>query len=439
MTISVGTCSVGTELLLGDQVDTNAVWLSQRVGELGGRVIAQVSAGDDLDQLVDALRWLVDRSDVVIVGGGLGPTSDDLTREAVAALAGVELRQDDELVEYLVQRFAGMGRRLPPSNLKQALIPIGGQPFAPLGTAPGFGLDIARGASAPAGAGMTLLCALPGVPWELQQMFTDNVAARLLARSGGGASITRTIHVTGGGESAIAELLGAVERRVADAADVELSYLASAGAVRVRLTARGPDVDSARATAQPFVDEAVTALGSAVSGLDDQKIDELLVRELAERGQTVGFAESATGGGLTARLVAVPGASAVVRGALVTYATETKATVAGVDAALLAQHGPVSVEVTEALAVRARAVFCADWGVAVTGVAGPEPQDGREVGTVTAAICGPDDTITSATGQYPGDRASIQQRLAAMALELLRRRLLGDSQGAGDAQRESRG
>jgi len=400
-------------------VDANASWLSQRLRELGAPVRYHLAAGDDLATLTAALRWLIERSDVVIVGGGLGPTHDDMTREAVVEVAGVPLESRADLEEYLVARFAEHGARMPAQNLKQAQVPRGAEVYPPVGTAPGFRLQVARQEGEPC-----VLFVLPGVPWEQRALYDRDVQPALLALLGGGASVTRTVHVTGQGESSVAEAIGPVIADLDEVDGIEVSFLATGEEVQVRVTASGPDPAAARARTQPIVDRIRGLLGRTVAGVDRQTIEEAIGDLLRERGQTVAFAESATAGAISARMARIPGASAVLRGGAVVYATATKAEVLGVPDALLEEHGPVSESVTRELAVRVRERFGSDWGVAVTGVAGPGTQNGLPVGTVVWSVAGPDGSARVKTARLPGDREAIQRRLAAAALEALRRALL---------------
>lgn len=411
-------CSVGTELLLGDLVDTNAAWLSQRLTEVGVRVTSHLALGDAIDELETGLRWLIDHNDLVVVGGGLGPTTDDLTREAVAQAAGVTLEHRDDLAETIIQAFASRGRRMPPANLRQARIPAGAAPLAPLGTAPGFRIEVAR-----SDGGTCTVMALPGVPWEFKDMAARDVLPLVLERTGGGATVTRIVRVGGMGESSVAELLDDLE--VGDG--IDLAYLATRSGIEVRLTASGSDAAAARARSEPVVSQVRERLRAAVTGIDDDGAEKAVLDLLRSAGRTVACAESATAGGLCARFASVPGASDVLRGGVVVYATATKHDLAGVPRELLDAHGPVSDEVTRELAVRVRDLLGADYGIGVTGVAGPSPQNGREVGTVIWAVAGPDGVVQSWSGQYPGDRESIQWRLGTQAIEALRRRLIADA------------
>lgn len=419
MTLRLAICSVGTEITLGDQVDTNAAWLSQQVRALGIEITSHVAVSDELDDMVANLAWLRDRHDAVIVGGGLGPTHDDRTREAIAEVAGAPLEQRPELEEEITRRFAALGARMPAQNLQQARIPAGAQVLPPVGSAPGFRVEAAR----PDGA-RCVFYALPGVPWELRELYTRDVEPDLLALAGHGASITRIVHVTGMGESAVGEVLAPVIDAHDGRDDIVIALLAPGDEIQVRVTARGEDPAAARARSQPVVDAISGRLGRAVTGLDEESLEESVARLLRQAGQTVAVAESATAGAICARLARPRGASEILQGGVVVYATDAKQQVLQVPAQLLAEHGPVSEPVTCELAVRVRELFGSGWGIGVTGVAGPTTQGGQPVGTVFWAVSGPDGEVQVHGRRFPGDRAAVQRRLVAAALEALRRRLL---------------
>lgn len=411
----VGICSVGTELLTGDQVDSNATWLSARLQELGATPVLHLAVRDDLDEMVDALRTLLERCDAVVVGGGLGPTPDDLTREAVAEVADADLQQRPELEEAIRQRFADLGARMGDNNLRQARVPAGAVAWPPVGTAPGFVVELDG----------RPIWALPGVPWELKALFDQHVAPDVLERTGGQASVTRIVHVTGMGESRVAEALADVEAR-AVAEGIEVAYLATGTEIQVKLTAFGDDRDDAWSSAQDWLDEVVEVLGLRVAGTDTSSVEEAVHELLLSAGVTVAAAESATAGLVCSRLSEVPGSSETFRGGAVVYATESKVDVLGVDAALLDAHPAVSEPVTAALATKVRELYGSDYGVATTGSAGPVPQDGVEVGTCVWAVCGPDGRVEVTTRMIPGDRETVRNRLASAAMDALRRRLLAD-------------
>ena len=416
--------SVGSELLLGDLTDTNATWMSVRLKERGVAVVHHLAVGDDLDAIVGALRWLADRVDLVVVGGGLGPTSDDLTREAVAAAAGLPLEHRDDLEEAILARFVAMGRSMAPRNRRQALVPAGATAWPPAGTAPAFAVGLRPNGDAER---TVRVVALPGVPWEAQQLWDDCVGSALDALGATGVTVTRTVRVVGRGESEVAAV---VEPLLVGRDDVVLAFLARRRAVHVRLTATGRDLADARARTQPDVDRVVAALGPAVVGVDEADLEELLVGRLAARGETLATAESATAGAIAARLAEVPGASRVLLGGVVVYADAAKSRLAGLDADLVAREGAVSAAVTAALARAVRARAGADWAVAVTGVAGPgavTAPDGTELpaGTCHWAVCGPDDTVRVEGRCLSGDRPAVRERLGSAALDMLRRAVDG--------------
>lgn len=412
--------SVGSELLLGDLVDSNSAWVAKRLAEQGVEVVLGLSVGDEEAALVDALRLAAARARLVVVGGGLGPTVDDLTREAVAAFAGVALEHRDDLEAAIAERFARLRRPMAEQNLRQARVPVGARAFPPAGTAPAFALDV-EGAGP--GHGPVTVVALPGVPWELHELWDGFVVDEVARLAPPGAIVTRLVHTAGRGESEVAAV---VEPLLAGRDDVTLAFLAKQHGVQVRLTVRGRDPDAARAASEPALAEVVAALGpDVVVGLDEEDLETTIVRLLTEAGQTVATAESASAGAIAARLGRVPHASRVLRGGAVVYATEAKRDVLGIDAALLERHGAVSAAVTEALALAARERFGADWGLAVTGVAGPGTVDDLPVGTVFWALAHPDGHVESHGRELPGDRATVIARLGSAALDLLRRRVTG--------------
>lgn len=412
--------SVGSELLLGDLSDTNATWVSLRLRELGVEVVHHLAVRDVLEEFVDALHWLAYRVHLIVVGGGLGPTVDDLTREAIAQAADVPLEDHDDLAELIAARFRAGGRQMAPQNLKQARIPKGATPYPPVGTAPGFGLTLPEPTA-------TRVVALPGVPWELKELFARHVADEVRQLAGARATVTRVVHVVGQGESDVASV---VEPLLADRDDVVLSFLARSSEIQVRLTVSAEDPEAARAASQPLVGEVAAALGASVVGVDDDALEDVVLRLLRDRGQTVATAESATGGDIAARLAKVPGASASLVGGVVVYTADAKDVLAGLDPALVAEHGEVSEAVTRALAAAARDRAGADWGLGVAGVAGPTPVGDLPVGSCFWALAHPDGEVEVHGRRIPGDRGQVIARLGSAALDLLRRRLL--AHGASD-------
>ncbi|MEO8323564.1 MAG: competence/damage-inducible protein A, partial [Actinomycetota bacterium] len=363
---------VGTELLLGQIANTNAQEISQMLATAGVDVHHHVAVGDNLDRAADAIATALGRADAVIVTGGLGPTPDDLTREAVAKVLGCPLVRDETLAGVIRGIFDSLGRAMPEDNLKQADVPEGAEPIAPEGTAPGL---IART------DGKVLFC-VPGVPWEMQAMMEKTVLPELRSMGGAAVLATREILVVGLGEShthqAIADL-------VAAQSNPTIAYLASAGLVKVRLTAKATTEDDALTLIRPLETEIRARLGTNAIEGEGGTVAQVLGWLLRGRGETVAAAESLTGGSLSAELTKAEGASGFFLGSVVAYATEAKARVVGVDRSVLEDAGPVSEETAAQLAERAAERFGADLGLSTTGVAGPAPEDGQPVGTVYVA------------------------------------------------------
>ena len=405
--------SVGSELLLGDLTDTNATWLSRRLTEHGVEVVHHLAVGDDLDRLAASLQWLAAQVELVVIGGGLGPTADDLTREAVAAALDLELERHPDLEEEIARRFIAMGRRMPAQNVKQAMIPHGAVPIPPVGTAPGFHLVMD-----PPGA--TRVVALPGVPWELHELFDAAVVPVVTELTGGGVTLTRVLHVIGRGESDVAEV---VEPLIDHADGTVLSFLAKGHEIQVRLTVSGEDREAVLSASEPLVDQLRTALDGAVVGVDDEDLETVVVRLLSDRGATLATAESATAGDIAARLGRVPGASAALVGGVVAYTGRAKQEVLGLPASLLEEHGTVSEATVRALAQAVQQRLGVAYALAVTGVAGPSSVEGLPVGTCFWALAHPDGEVEVHGRRIPGDRRQVIARLGSAALDLLRIRL----------------
>lgn len=406
--------AIGSELLLGDNVDTNSTWISARLAEIGVDVHRHTTVGDNIDRMVDVITEASKRADTVIVTGGLGPTSDDLTRVAVARAAGVQLERRHELAEYLYGYWAKTGREMPESNLVQADLPEGAEVLAPVGTAPGFVLSVASA---------TVWC-VPGVPREMEVMVARDVLPRLRDLAGTATTVSRVVRTAGMAESAVGEAVQPVVARLEVAGNPTVAFLATKGETRVRLTAKAETREAALAMLDPLVSEVVGILGANVAGIDDEGLEWAVARQLLGGGLTLAVAESVTGGGVCARLVTVPGASQWLRGGLVTYQTESKVTITGLDANRLAEDGPVSESTAAALATGARSRLSADVGLAVVGVAGPATQGGRPVGFTCVAVALPDGSTSTAVRRLPArSRTEVQEFAASMALDFLRRRL----------------
>jgi nicotinamide-nucleotide amidase len=402
---------VGTELLLGQIANTNAQRISAALATIGVDVYFHTAVGDNLERIAATVTQAVERSDAVIVTGGLGPTPDDLTREAVATALDRRLIRDEGLVEEIRAVFGRLGRHMPEENLKQADLPEGAVAIDPEGTAPGFYAED-NGA---------LVIALPGVPWEMEAMLTKTVIPLLRARAGAAAIVSREVIVVGLGESATQELISDI---VASQSNPTIAYLAGRGQVRVRLTAKAPTESEALALVEPIEEEIRARLGPAAVPGHHVSLAAALAAMLRERGATVATAESLTGGLIGAELTAIPGASTFFAGALVVYTTDAKVNVAGLDAALLDGPGPVSEEAAAALAHAAADRFGAELGLSATGVAGPDQQQGLPVGMIfVAAHFGGRTEVRRVRGY--GDRDHIRAIAVTSALDLGRRLLEG--------------
>jgi nicotinamide-nucleotide amidase len=406
---------VGTELLLGQIANTNAQTISQALAGIGVDVFFHHAVGDNLRRMTEVINEASARSDVVIITGGLGPTPDDITREAIAAATGRALRRDQNLAAEIRAIFERLGRAMPEENLKQADRPEGAVPIAPRGTAPGFHLD----------NGNSLIIALPGVPWEMNAMLTEDVLPLLTARAGREVLVTRQILVVGLGESHTHE-------RIADIVDAQtnptIAFLAGGGLVRVRVTAKAQSESAALGLIEPVERSIRERLGpAAVPGRGDS-LAEAFGHMVRDRGMTVAVAESLTGGLIGAELTAVTGSSDFFLGSVVTYSTSSKHDVVGVDDAILAGPGAVSEEAAAALANGAARLFGAAIGLSATGVAGPAEQDGKPVGTVYVSACLDGRTEVRHVRAY-GDRANIRALAVTAAIDL-GRRVVQDEDGA---------
>jgi nicotinamide-nucleotide amidase len=365
------------------------------------------AVGDNMDRMREVLMNALRRSDVVITTGGLGPTPDDVTREAVSLVADAPLVRHEDLAVGLRSFFERRGRTMPDSNLRQVDLPAGSVPIPAEGTAPGFYLEHQG----------RLLIALPGVPWEMEAMLEKEVLPLLRSRSGAMFTASREILVVGLGESHTHE-------RIADIVDAQsnptIAYLAGYGLVRVRLTAKAADESAALTSIAPIEAAIRDRLGEYAVAGEGSSLAQVVGNMLRARGATVGVAESLTGGLIGAALTDADGASDFFLGSLVTYATRAKREVAGMSEALLHEHGPVSEEAARALATGAAKVFGADLGLSATGVAGPTEQDGMPVGTIfVGAVLGDDVEVRHVRGY--GDRDSIRRIAVTSVLDLARR------------------
>jgi nicotinamide-nucleotide amidase len=407
--------AIGTELLLGQIVNSNATRIGERLAGAGLDHFQQTVVGDNEARIAAAIDAACSRADALIITGGLGPTNDDLTREAIARAAGVELIFDTDQAKRLRERWARSGRVMPESNLQQAERPLGSELIAnPKGTAPGIRLQIAD----------TWVFALPGVPAEMIPMLENSVIP-FLSGDDDSVVVSRLLRTWGESESAIGECLGDLY----DAStNPTIAFLASGGEIKIRITAKAATHDDASELIAPIEATVRERLGERVFGVDDDTVEVVVLRMLEERGWTLGTAESATGGLVAGRITSVPGASRVFRGSVVSYATEVKQSLLEVPEDLVTEHGVVSEPVAVAMAEGARGRLDADVVVAVTGSAGPDPQE-RPVGTVVVSVVTPDGSRVR-TLALPGDRERVRTFASTAALQLLRMSLQGVDWGS---------
>lgn len=403
--------SVGTEILLGQIVDTNAAYLGEMLAELGIAHTHRQTVGDNLERLTEALRQALSRADVVFTIGGLGPTQDDLTRDGIAAALGEELIHDPALEAGLRAWFEG--RKLPwvESLSRQATRPPSAEPVEnKSGTAPGL---ICR-------KGGKTVIALPGPRSEFIPMAAGPVRQALAEMGDGGVIHSLVLRIAGIGESW-------VEERIKDLIEAEsptVAPYAKPAEVHLRITARAQNIPDAEAIIAPVAAEIRARLGDAVYATGETTLEETILSLLTDRGETLAVAESCTGGGLGRRLTSVSGASRAFVGGVISYSNELKCALLGVPEALLAEHGAVSEEVASAMAVGATKLG-ATWGVAITGIAGPEGgTDDKPVGLVFVSVAGPSGVRVD-EHRFRGRREDVRERAIQMALIALRNRLLG--------------
>jgi nicotinamide-nucleotide amidase len=423
--------AVGTELLLGQIADTNSQWMGEHLAAGGVASHFHQAVGDNQERMVLAIRTALARSDGVIVCGGLGPTHDDITREAIAEVMNVHLRRDEGGVERIRAMFSSRGREMPDTNLRQADVPEGASIIPQTkGTAPGLICPV----------GHKVIYAVPGVPYEMADMFERGILPDLQRRmtergESAGVIASRVIRTWGMSESGLAETLaghiddleaapaGPSTAGAGTSGSATIAFLASGiEGIKVRVTVRAADQD----VASTLLDDQEAAIrrilyakaGDVVFGVDDEAIEDAVARALATNGLTLGLAESLTGGLASSRLVNVPGASRWFRGSVVSYASQVKFSVLGVP------EGPVvSEQAARAMADGARRVLGSDVGLSTTGVAGPDTQDDQPPGTVHVGLARAGHVTESFSFNVPGDRDRVRQYATIAALDLLRKRL----------------
>jgi len=409
---------VGTELLLGDILNGNARWIAQKLADLGLPHFRQTVVGDNTDRLVDAVREAAGRCRILVTTGGLGPTPDDLTTAALAAAFNTPLEERPELWQEIEAKLSAGGRAVAASNRSQAFLPMGADVLPnSLGSAPGM-IWSPR-------PDFTILT-FPGVPSEMRSMWVET--AEPWFRLNGGASsafVSRRLHFTGIGESDLAEQVG----DLLESANPTVAPYAALGDVTLRLTASGSSPGQAEALLHPMEEQLLKRTGRLCYGRDDDTLAGVVLRLLGTAGQTLAVAESCTGGALGAALTAVPGSSAAFAGGVIAYSNAVKQQLLGVPASLIDQHGAVSEPVAKAMAEGLRSRIHCDWGIAISGVAGPGGGTvDKPVGMVCLALVGPEgcDTWVQRFGERRG-RSAVQQLSVIRALDRLRLRLLPQS------------
>ena len=403
--------AIGTELLLGQIVDTNSSWLGEQLSAAGIDSCLQVKVGDNLNRMVKAIRQTLEDADAVIICGGLGPTHDDITREAIAEIMGVELEFNDEVGMAISEMFASRNRRMPEINMRQAMVPKGANIIEQRrGTAPGLICAV----------GDKVIYAVPGVPYELYEMFERAILPDLLVRSGSVSVISsRVLRTWGESESGLNERLFGVIEELESVGNPTLAFLASGWeGIKVRLTAKAATRPEVVSILDEWEQKVRAAIGDIVFGIDDDTMESVVLQMLRDRGLTLGLAESVTGGLVSGRLTNIAGASDVLRGAVVSYASEVKFDVLGVT------NGPVvSPEAAVEMAVGAQRVLGADVALSLTGVAGPAEQEGQRPGTLCIGVALPNGVTASSVVQLPGARDQMRQLSVISALDFLRRQL----------------
>lgn len=408
--------AIGTELLLGQITDTNSQWIGEQLAAVGVDSLLQVKVGDNLGRMESVLRSVLAAADAVLVCGGLGPTHDDLTREAIATVMDVELLPNAEVAEVIREMFEARGRRMAENNLRQAMVPQGATIIAQTrGTAPGLICPVVIDGV------QKVIYAVPGVPHEMKDMVQRAVLPDLLARGGEDAAVilSRTLRTWGESESGLNERLDPLIGRLDEVGNPTLAFNASGWeGIKIRLTAKAATQAGALLLLGTWEAEARALVDDVIFGVDDETMESVVLQLLRDRGWSLGLAESVTGGLVAGRITDVPGASEVFRGSIVSYASDVKFDVLGVP------RGPVVSEAAAAAMARgAQRVLNSHVALALTGVAGPAEQDGMPVGTLCVGIAIGDDVHTR-TLRMPGARDQMRQMSVISAMDLLRRALL---------------
>ena len=402
--------AIGDELTSGRIVDTNSAYLGQQLGCFGIEVCEHRTVGDRRDEIASTIRAAAKSAQVILLTGGLGPTDDDVTRQALADATESELVIDPQCMADLETFFQQLGRKMADANRVQAMIPSGAEALHnSVGTAPGLAAKV----------GDAMVFAMPGVPHEMKQMFADQVGPRL--PKGRGVILTKKIHTFAVGESNLSGVIGDL---VAQPQDITIGTTVSEGLVTIGITARGADTSACLRRISPISAEIRRRLGNLVVSEDDETMASVVGNLLGRARQTLSTAESCTGGLVGKMITSVSGASEYYLGGIVAYSNEAKRDILGVSATILAEHGAVSEQTAAAMALACRRRHGSDWALSLTGIAGPAggtPE--KPVGLVYVGLCGPDGTEVH-RHVFPGNRGRIRRRAALAALNHLRLSLL---------------
>lgn len=401
--------SIGTEILLGEILDTNARYIASHLPTLGIDLYWMSQVGDNRQRLVELLQQALERSDVILCTGGLGPTEDDITRESISQALGEEVYVDESLKQALLTRFTSRGGPMPERNLKQAWLTRSTRAIPnPRGTAPGWWSEKSG----------RFIVAMPGPPAEMTRMWDAEVEPELRKRATGTVIVSRTIKTLGIGEGSVDEMVSDLLKTT----NPSIGVYARADGVHLRITAKAPSQEEGFRLIEPVEQEMRRILGTAVWGTDDEALEAAVTKMLDERGLRLSTMESCTGGLLASTLTDAPGASRVFRGGLVTYLTDMKEQF-GVDPVIINRHSVVSPEVAGAMAQAVRDALGTDIGVGITGVAGPEPLEEHPVGEVHIGYADASGSQTLSFN-FPQSREAIKRRAVSNALLLVRRSLV---------------
>jgi len=411
---SAACLAVGSELLGDEKLDRNSLTITRALAGYGIAVDEKRVVADDVDQIATAIRDLLARHDLVVVTGGLGPTADDVTRDGVARALDRPIRHSDEVERWVRDRYAARGREMPVFAPAMARVIEGSRLlYNNRGTAPGMLFDL-RG---------RLLAVLPGPPWEMEEMLERDLLPELVLWNPGAVRVRRTLVLGGVFESDVEESVRYLYERFGRE---NVSILASYGVVRLVLSAEGEE-GSARHHLDVMERAFKEVLGDDLAGIDVSGLAEVAIEDLRRRDQTLATAESCTGGLVSARLTDVPGASDAFVGGVVSYSNDVKEQQLGVPLDVLVEHGAVSEEVAHAMASGVRTRFAADWGIGITGIAGPTGgTEDKPVGLVHWAVAGPGG-VWAEHRVFPGDRSVVREWSLNSALDLLRRRVAADA------------